>query len=262
VGNQNEFGGYGWQLQKHFFGDELMSGRLQSVIAGLALCAFVVVGEHAANAGTIIKLTLGSVSPDVGYDGLSFSTVADGNPGTSGDQDTDVEFTDFLESEPDIISPPPASFTLSGLVPDGDAFLFNSSLILQNFTGGSFTLYAPDNSVLLAGTLADSSLTGSIGQTAGALFTTSFGNVTFTSLPNIDPDTLVLSMSLTSVTSTGGGGFAITGLTGAPPVQTGDLVGFTGDATVTIQAEFVPEPSSFALVAVGLAIGASRLRRS
>ena len=48
-----------------------------------------------AHAGTIVKLSLGNVSPDIVFDGTTLDTADDGNAG-NGDQSTAVQFLDFL----------------------------------------------------------------------------------------------------------------------------------------------------------------------
>jgi hypothetical protein len=233
------------------------------VIVGVAICAVLGGLSQSTVAGTIIKLNLGSVSPDVEYDGATFFTVDDGNAATTGDQDTAVEFTDFLETVEADITSPPGSFSMSGLAPDGSAFIFNNSLIVQNFTGGTFSLYDEANVLLLSGTLDDSALTGSIGQSVGALFTTSFGLVTGGTLQSeVADDTLVLSMNFTDVTSAGGGGFSATIIQGGfPPfIEAADLHPFTGDASVNLEAQ-IPEPTSVALFLAGSVLIAVRGRK-
>jgi hypothetical protein len=231
----------------------------------LSLCALVV-GFNSAHAGTIIKLDLGSVAPDISYNGTTLSTVDDLVPATTGDQDTGVEFTDFLESVEADISSPPASFSMSGLTASGSAFVFLGQNVLQNFTGGSFTLYAADNSILLSGTLATSALSGPVGFPSGGLFTTTFGTVTGGTLqPYIDPNSLVLSMNFTDVQTTGGPvGFFVSppAATPAPTVHMGTLQAFSADASISIAAE-VPEPGTMVLFSLAaLAVAPLRSRRA
>ena len=51
---------------------------------------------NTADAGTIIKLSLGNTGPDIEYSGGVLSTVDDGIVGTPGDQNTSIDFLDFL----------------------------------------------------------------------------------------------------------------------------------------------------------------------
>jgi hypothetical protein len=148
-----------------------------------------------------------------------------------------------LSAFPDILTPT-ASFTLSGLSPSGAAATLGP-LVIQTFTGGTFQLYDPLNTLLLSGTLTTSALTGPIGSTAtGGLFTTSVSSVTGGQLASlILPNSLSLSMSFTDVN--GGAGFSLGG--GAAPV----LSPFTADATLNISAEPIPEPTVAVLMTIG-----------
>ena len=197
-----------------------------------------------ASAGTIIKLSLGSdTPPDIEFDGTTLSTIDDGDVGTTGDQNTNVDFLDFLTLFPNILTPT-ASLSLDGLTTAGPATVFAGVLVIQNFTGGTLELYDPANTLLLSGTLDDSTLTGPLGPPAtGALFTTSFGLVTGGLLaPFIEKDTLTMSMGFSDVN--GGAGFSVAGV--APLLSP-----FTADATLSIAAEPIPEPATSLLVFAG-----------
>src|SRR5262245_27169360 len=79
--------------------------------------------SEAAQAGTIIKLSLGGTGPDLTYTGGAggvLSTVNDGNGGTTGDQNTAIDFLDFLSAIPDIPTSI-ASYSLSGVTAAGPA---------------------------------------------------------------------------------------------------------------------------------------------
>jgi hypothetical protein len=228
--------------------------RKTSSICTVAVCALLSLAASSLPAATIIKLNLGGIGPDVGMNaGGILSTENDGNAGTLGDQNTDVEFVGFLDgSNPDITTTD-ASFTLSGLTAaPGPANSF-PPLMIQNFTGGTLTLYAPNNSILLTGTLTNSALTGVTGPPGtGALFTTTFGTITGGSLSGggILPGSLTLSMNLSNVN--GGGGFVLNGNNFLQP--------FLADASVNISAD-VPEPAALTLVLFGLAAAACGRRR-
>ena len=71
----------------------------------------------------------------------SASDVSDGGAGT-GDQQTNAEFLDFIP-EPDITDGL-GSFTLDGLTVSGGATNFGNFLVIQEFSGGTFTLYDND----------------------------------------------------------------------------------------------------------------------
>jgi hypothetical protein len=229
--------------------------NLRRIFTALALCAAICFTNSVASAATIIKLNLGSVGPDVGMNGLGvLSTTDDGNAGTTGDQNTDVEFTGFLDgSNPDITTTN-ASFSLNGLQAVGPANVFGS-LVIQNFLGGQFNLYDTANNLLLQGPLTNSALTGVMGPPGtGALFTTTLGAVTGGSLASsILPGSVSLSMNLTNVN--GGLGFGVAG--GGPQLNP-----FLADASVNVAGE-VPEPTSILLVLAGAAVAfAARRQRS
>jgi hypothetical protein len=221
----------------------------------------ILVLATSADAGTIIKLSLGTDTPaDVEFSGGSggiFGTVDDNTAGTTGDQNTAIEFGDFLDSSQADVVTTTASFSLDNLTASGPASTFGQ-LVIQNFNGGTMSLYSPANVLLLSGTLANSALTGPIGAPAtGALFTTSFANVTGGTLqPLILPNTLTVSMSLSDINS--GAGFSVGGATS--PV----LNAFRADASLNIAAEPIPEPVALLLIAVastGLAVLTSRRRQ-
>jgi hypothetical protein len=220
----------------------------------------ILVFTASTQAGTIIKLSLGSdASADVEFSGGSsgvFGTVDDGNGATTGDQSTAIEFGDFLDgSQPDVMTTT-ASFTLDNLTASGAPSTFGP-LVIQNFTGGTLSLYNPANVLLLSGTLANSALTGPIGPPAtGALFTTSFATVTGGALQNnIVANSLTVSMSFSDIN--GGAGFSVGG--GPSAV----LNSFQADATLNIAAQQIPEPVAAMLIAVasaGLVAFTSRQR--
>ncbi len=220
----------------------------------VATCALVNVFGGTSTAGTIIKLSLGSDTPaDIEFDGTTLSTIDDGDVGTTGEQNTNIDFLDFLTSFPNILTPT-ASLELDGLTASGSATVFAGVLVIQNFTGGTLELYDPANTLLLSGTLDDSTLTGPLGPPAtGALFTTSFGLVTGGSLaPLIDADTLTLSMSFSDIND--GAGFSVAGI--APLLNP-----FTADGTLSIAAEPIPEPVAGILLLIGTALLGAAVRK-
>jgi hypothetical protein len=231
--------------------------RKTSSICMVAVCALFSLAASSLSAATIIKLNLGGIGPDVEMPAspgpLELKTRNDAIPATTGDQNTDVEFVGILDGNADITTTD-ASFTLSGLTPTPGPATSFPPLMIQNFTGGSFTLYAPNNSILLSGTLANSALTGVVGPLGGgtgALFTTTFGSITGGSLSaGLVPSSLTLSMNLSGVN--GGNGFALS--------PNNFLLPFVADASVNISAD-VPEPAAMTLVLIGLAAAACSRRR-
>ena len=80
----------------------------------------------------------------------------------AGDQLTDIEYTGFLNFIPDV-NTNTASFSLNGLNAVGPANVFGS-LVVQNYTGGVFSLYDPADNLLLQGPMANTTLSGVLGS--------------------------------------------------------------------------------------------------
>jgi hypothetical protein len=230
------------------------------VIFAAALCA-VAVFSAPCHAGTIIKLSLGGdAGPDIEFTGGIggvLSTADDSAvPATTGDQNTAVEFLEFLEPLTTDILTPTASFSLDGLVAVDPATVIAGVVVFQSSTGGTLELYDAANVLLLSGTLGDSSLSGTLGPPgAGGLFTTTFAVVTGGTLsPYIEANSLSLSVSLSDIND--GAGLSVAPLPPPlpPPPPPGFAFGilrpFTGHATVEIAGEFVPEPGSFSLLLI------------
>jgi len=228
--------------------------KLRTVLSALALCAALCFATSVASAATIIKLNLGSVGPDVQMNaGGTLSTVNDGAAATTGDQNTDIEFTGYLDGPFPDITTTNASFSLNALQAVGPANVFGS-LVIQNFTGGVFNLYDTANTLLLQGPLTNSALTGVIGPPGtGALFTTTLGSVTGGTLASmILPGSFSLSMNLSNVN--GGAGFGTLVGAGGPV-----LAPFMADASANIAGE-VPEPTSILLVLSGAVVAVAARR--
>jgi hypothetical protein len=197
-----------------------------------------------AQAETILKLNLGGdTAADIQYDGTNLSTISDGIGGTTGQQNTTIDFLGFLG----VVTPNPmpnASFTMSNVAKSGAANTSIPGLVVQAFVGGDFYLYDDLNALLLSGTLGGSTLSGPLGPPAtGALFTTTLGSISGGSLAGmIEPNSVSLSMSMTSVN--GAAGFSVT---------SNALNSFTTDVTLNIAADprEIPEPASAVLGLVG-----------
>lgn len=211
-------------------------------------------------AGTIIRLGLGSdAQPDIEFDGTTLSTFDDGIAGTTEDQNTNVDFQGFVAAHAAGIPTATASISLNGLVAEPPATVILNTLVIQNFSGGTFILRDAANNELLSGTLGGSSIAGTLGGSGtGGLFTTSFSSVNPTgSLAQyIMPNSLTMSMSFTSVVSNSVTGFAL------QPTEVVRLAAFTGDVTINIAAEPIPEPATRLLLVVGMALAAAVRRRS
>ena len=220
----------------------------------LAVCTLFFLVASASHAATILKLDLGNVAPDVGMDaGGIYGTVSDGNAATTGDQNTAIEYTSFLDAGNPDVTTPTGSFTLSGLTRIGPATVVGTTVV-QSFIGGNFSVFSPTNVLLLSGNLNGSTLTGPVGPPGtGALFSTSFGNVTGGTLASqIAPTSIALSINMTNVN--GGAGFSVGG--DAAPI----LLPFLADASVSIIGDPVPEPASLALIGLGGIVCVARRR--
>ena len=82
------------------------------------------------------------------YDGTTLSS--------DGEQSTPVDFTGFMSLYPDITSPP-ASFTFSGITASGPTIDFGTS-ILQQFSGGTLSLYNSAHAAVALGQSSGSAL--------------------------------------------------------------------------------------------------------
>lgn len=220
---------------------------------GLTLAAALTCCVQQASAETIIKFGLGEIGPDVSFDGTTFGTNDDGNAATTGDQNTRLNFVgplagvlaDFLNAT--------ASFSLDGVVTDGAAVVIGSS-VFQALTGGTFSVYDPNNNLLLSGTLASGSLQGSLTGSTGSYFNTDFATFTGGSLlPLLVPDLGGLSIALAGIVSAGGGHLSID--------QNGNLLPFSANSDGLIDGQgAIPEPATVLLLLSGV-VGMAHRRR-
>lgn len=221
-------------------------------LKALVTTALVALFVGTASADTIIKVGLGGTGPDVSYAGGTFSTVDDGNAGTTGNQDTNIEYTGFLDGLlPDILAG--ASFSLTGVTASGAANVLGGVVVTQATTGGTFSVYDPANVLLLTGTLGSGVITGSTTGSSGSFFDTSIA--TFTGgalLAYVATTPASLSLSFTNLLS---------GNAAAMVVNGGVLSNFTANATGNIGGSAVPEPASVALLLSGVLGGAAARRR-
>src|SRR5262249_37916616 len=89
---------------------ELMMRTTQTFIRGVVACALLCATASFAEAGTIIKLDLGGVGPDVGMGApvgqpvgfLSTFRETGAPPPPPGDQFTRIDYTGFLTPRPDV----------------------------------------------------------------------------------------------------------------------------------------------------------------
>lgn len=240
------------------------------------LCGFSAAAPLSAE--TIVKLDLGTSSPDVVYafdeaaDTYVLSTQSDGLVSSLGDTQTNATFQSFVSTAGVANIPADASLSISGIQSVGNAVVFGGSLVNQETEGGSFQLYDDNNILILAGELEDGVLTGPLGvsdapgPSTGSLFTVNLGTFVLpdgaddTIFNLLDPESAQLSMSFTNVTS--GDGSAV-GLS----VIDDKLQSFTADVTAQVEAaardpNLLPEPASFGMAMLGLlAMLAGRSRR-
>jgi hypothetical protein len=239
-----------------------LSSRLftrAALAVALSLTAF-----QAANAGTILKLSLGEVGPDVEYSGGAggvFSTVDDfAIPVTTGEQNTAIDYVGDLAPFFADIPTSIASYSLNNLTAAGLATVLTPivgpSQVSQLFNGGEFQLYDPGNNLLLDVDLTTSNFSGFVGSSTGAEFSISNGIVMGGSLaPYLDANSISFSIALTEI---GPGGLGVT-FVGLPTVipgfgtlQSATLNQFTADADKLIAAEvIIPEPTTVGLLLIG-----------
>ncbi len=220
-----------------------------ALIAGLAALTI-----SPASAVTIIKFDLGSTGPDVQYSSGMLSTVDDGDATTAGDQNTGIDFVNFLDGPfSDILAG--ASISLSNIMATGSSVVLGT-LVTQATTGGTFDVYDPSNNLLLSGSLGDGAITGSNADSTGSFFNTAVANFTSGSLlSSLAATPAGFSISFTNILSSAGA-FMNVGTSGLDP--------FTADATGQIEgdpAAAVPEPATLALLVSGVLGGIAKRKK-
>jgi hypothetical protein len=249
-----------------------MTFQFRAIFVSLATCAiwgFAVSGSQAAE---ILRLNLGEI--DVAYGG--FGIGSDDDATTLGNQNTDVKFTGFLDGLFTDITTTDASFSCCGTVlASPTATSTNNNILVYGFadpSGGmlsSFSVYAPDNTLLLSGEVGGGTLTGPMGPPAtGEFVTTTLQSVTGGTLATyLEANSIALRFDLTNVRHSP---VPATGYLGDPSGQGlalffpegTDLLPFTADAILTISANPIPEPASFGLILPGAVAAAAMGRRA
>lgn len=203
-------------------------------------------------AETIIKVDMGSTNndgPDVKLVGSVFSTIDDGVAPTTGDQNTSVNFVGFLGATPDVLTDV-ASFSISSVSLVGAPNVLGP-VVVQSTAGGNIRLWDSANALLLAATISDGAIVGSLaGAATGSFANLSLGAITGGSLAgSLDPGVFSISIAMTDVNH--GAGMS---------VANNQLQPFTAGATANIAAEQVPEPTASVLLGLAMA-GSCWMRR-
>jgi hypothetical protein len=195
---------------------------------------------QSSHAGTIIKLDLGGVGPDLTFSGGPgglLGTIDDNPAGLTGDQATNILFTSFLSG----LGSTTGSYSLAGATAVGAPTPLGGGVLTQNFVGGNFKIYNSTNTLLLDVNLSSSLL---VGGNSGAFFNITNGTVIGGSpaiTSQLVGNSIGMSITLTNINTTpagppglsvGGGGF---------------LNSFVGDATKEISATQTPEPAAMLL---------------
>jgi hypothetical protein len=217
-----------------------MLPRLQMAIIRFALGVAFSALPIPAVAESIVHLSVGGAEAI----GLEF---AGGSLSTDGPQNTEAYFVNLLEWYSDITTPI-ATFELQDVMASGPA-LVGGTLMMQHFTGGTFSLYHPDSTLLLSGELSGSALSGTLGATDAMFTTSAISTITGGTLDSgLDADSLVLQMHLANISD----GIRVSG---------GALEGFMALASVDLEADLIPEPATIALLLLGGAALAFAARR-
>jgi hypothetical protein len=214
-------------------------------IATVSVVGLMLTASSAA-ADTIIKFGLAEVGPDVLYEDGVFFTRDDNDLTTFGSQNTGLNFVGFLQGVfPDIQEG--ASMTLDGVTAVGLATT-TGDVILQQTSGGSFSIWNEANELLLAGELGEGAIAGSAAADTGSFFNTEVVNYVGGSLlALIAPSPGGISISVASVRTGGEIGLQID--------DEGRLKNFTANGNGLITGDplaQVPEPSTVLLMLSGL----------
>ncbi|MEM9827057.1 MAG: PEP-CTERM sorting domain-containing protein [Planctomycetota bacterium] len=206
--------------------------RFVSLFLALSVSTFL---SSVALGETVLRFDFASSSTlrDVSFDTGVFSTIGDAGATLGTGQFTALQFDGFLDPEFADIGVN-AEVSISGLQVNGMAQTFGT-VIGQEFTGGTISVFDDMQTLLLSASLGDSTLFGSTVSGTAQLSNTS--PVTFdggTLLPFLDPNSGGLSVSMVNV-RTG----SLVGLR----ENAGVLNNFSADASGQIEAAAViPEP--------------------
>ena len=238
----------------------MMKIHMKAFFGATAVAVVLFTSTQIASAATIIKLSLGDTGPDLKYVAGELSTVDDLDGSTLGDQNTSIDFLDFLSDLTDIPTFT-ASYTLNDVMATGPALLFAGN-ITQPLIGGSFQLYDDLDNLLLDVDLGASIFNSAGGS--GSAFSVTNGTIVDGSLQSrILDNSISFSIALTDLATTGGGPLFTPFFPvpfPPPPFLFGTLEDFTADGSKLIAGE-VPEPAAALLMVVAGAIGLPLMRR-
>ncbi len=244
-----------------------MNRTTRSTLVGMAVCALLSGTIASLRAATILKLDLGGSGPDVGQKGGGeFGTFNDGDATTTGDQDTNIEFTSFLDPLFADVTSGNGSFTITGPLiasPTPTSTIPGTpSLVIQGYPAignlPTFSLYGPGNTLLLTGPTGSVNLVGTLGPPGtGGVISTTLQTVTGGTLkPYLADNSVSISISLSNIN--GGAGLSLNTVEG---IRMNPYVA-DGFVTITAQGANLPEPTSIALLALGAMFATGVSRRS
>lgn len=200
-----------------------------------------------ANADTIIKFDLGA-NNDVEFVGGIFRTVNDGIASTPGNQNSDIDFTGFLDASfADILSG--ASVTISNIVASAEVNVLGT-IISQATNGGSINLWSNTGSLLLSAALGEGNIAGSIDGVTGSFFNSSVMTYTGGSLlSHVSSSPAGLSLGLSGIQSGIFPGMTVSYNTTTDAFE---LDSFRADASGLLTGNPIPEPASMLLLSSAL----------
>lgn len=216
--------------------------------------------SSSAFADTIIKFDLGSTGADVEYVDGVFGTFNDGDASTPGEQNSDIDFSGFLNASlADILSG--ASVTISNVLASAEVSVLGT-IISQSTNGGSINLWSHTGALLLTGALADGNISGSINGDTGSFFNTTVMTYTGGSLLSyVSPTPAGLSIALSGILSGTDIGMTVSYNSNTNQFE---LDSFKADASGLLTgspANAIPEPASMILLGSAVIGGAISRRK-
>lgn len=198
-----------------------------------------------ANAVTVFEFNAGADTPlDFQLVGGAFGTIDDGDAGTPGDQNGEIELLAPVLT-PAVIA---GSLTLDGVALSGVASVAGGAFA-QATAGGTFEFYNAAGALLLGGSFGAGSITGVLGSSVGSAFSADITLLSGLLLSAIE-EPAAFALSLKGVTAP----FHLDG--------NGYIADFASNGNGGFDATGVPEPATVGLMTLGLAGLAARRRQS